>query len=66
MAEEVIKEEVEEIKEEGVELYILADFRYGADLPGRAEVYQRRVAEQIEAMTMFNVTKVDLDVRKLI
>ena len=53
-------------KEEGVELYILADFRYGTDLPGRAEVYQRRVAEQIEAMTMFNVTKVDLDVRKLI
>ncbi len=53
-------------KEEGVDLYIQADFRYGADLPGRAEAYQRRVADQIEAMTMFNVNKVDLDVRKLI
>lgn len=53
-------------EEEGVELYIQADFVYGADLPAKAEAYQRKVAEQIEAMTMFNVTKVDLEVRRLV
>ena len=53
-------------KEEGMELYILADMVYGPGLPAKAEEYQRRVAEQIESMTMFNVAKVDLDIRKLI
>ncbi len=53
-------------KDEGVELHIIADFKYGSDLPGRAEAYQKRVADRIEAMTMFNVSKVDLEVRKLI
>ncbi len=53
-------------EEEGVELYIQADFNYGADLPARAEEYQKQVAHQIEAMTMFNVTKVDLEVRRLV
>ena len=53
-------------KEEGVELYIQADLKYGPDLPQKAEAYQKRVAEQIEAMTMFNISKVDLDIRKLV
>lgn len=53
-------------QEEGMELYILADFRYGADLPAKAVHFQKRVAEQVESMTNFNVTKVDLDIRKLI
>ncbi len=52
--------------EEGMDVYILADFVYGPDLPGRAEVYQARVAEQIEAMTMFNVKRVEIDVRDII
>ncbi len=53
-------------KGEGMELYILADLKYGPDLPAKAEAFQRRVAHQIEEMTMFNITKVDLDVRKLV
>ena len=35
-------------------------------LPKKAEAYQKRVAEQVESMTMFDVSRVDLDVRKLI
>ncbi|MBQ9060962.1 MAG: hypothetical protein IJ128_07450 [Firmicutes bacterium] len=53
-------------KEEGVEMQILADFVYSPDLPAKAVAYQKRVAEQIEAMTMFNISKVDLEIRKLI
>ena len=53
-------------KDEGVELYIIADLNYGPDLPAKAETFQQRVAEQIEAMTMFNVAKVDLDVRRVV
>ena len=53
-------------KDEGVEIRIVADMMYGPNLPAKAEEYQKRVAEQIEAMTMFNVKRVDLDVRKLI
>lgn len=52
--------------EEGVEIRIIADFVYGPELFAKAEEYQRRVAEQIESMTMFNVKRVDLEVRKLI
>ena len=53
-------------KDEGVEMHILADFVYGPDLPAKAVAYQKRVAEQIEEMTMFNISKVDLEIRKLI
>lgn len=53
-------------KDEGVELNIVADFKYGPDLPTKAEEYQKRLAEQIEAMTMFNVAKVNLNVRRLV
>ena len=53
-------------KDEGVEMHILADFIYGPDLPAKAEAYQRRVAEQVEAMTMFNISRVDLEIRKLV
>ena len=53
-------------KDTGVELRIVADFNYGPDLQAKAEAYQKRVAEQIETMTMFNVAKVDLDVRRLV
>lgn len=53
-------------KEDGVELRIVADFVYGPDLPRKAEEYQKRVARQIEEMTMFNVKRVDLEVRRLV
>ena len=53
-------------KNESMDVFIIADFRYGAGLPEKAKAYQARVAEQIEAMTMFNVNKVDIEVRDLI
>ena len=49
-----------------MKIFITADFFYGSNLPEKAEVYQKRVAEQVESMTMFDVSRVDLDVRKLI
>lgn len=52
--------------EEGMDVFIIADFCWNPDLPGQARAYQRRVAEQIEAMTMFNVHKVDIEVRDLV
>ncbi|MBQ9014615.1 MAG: hypothetical protein IJ109_00710 [Firmicutes bacterium] len=53
-------------KEEGVGMRILADFVYGPDLPAKALAYQKRVAEQVEAMTMFNISRVDLEIRRLV
>lgn len=53
-------------REEGMNINITADFKYGPDLFTKAEAYQRRVAEQIEAMTMFNVNTVNLEVRRLV
>lgn len=52
--------------EEGMDVFIIADFYYDKDIPAKAMAYQKRVAEQIEAMTMFNVNRVDLDVRGLV
>lgn len=52
--------------EEGIDIFIIADFKYGPGLRERAAAYQKRVAEQIESMTMFNVNKVDIEVRDLI
>lgn len=52
--------------EEGIDVYIIADFRYGEGVPAKATVYQEKVASRIESMTMFNVIKVDLEVRQLI
>ena len=52
--------------EEGMDVFIITDFYYDEDIPAKAMAYQKRVAEQIEAMTMFNVNRVDLDVRGLV
>ncbi len=52
--------------EEGVDVYIIADFRYGPGLAAKATEFQERVASRIEDMTMFNVTSVDLEVRNLL
>ncbi len=52
--------------EEGMDIFIIADLVAAPDLPGKTEEYQRKVAEQIESMTMFNVRKVDIEVRGLV
>ena len=52
--------------EEGIDVFIIADFIYAPGVRGKAEDYQKKVGEQIEAMTMFNVRKVDLEIRSLV
>lgn len=52
--------------EEGIDVFIIADFNYGSGIREKATDYQKRVGEQIEAMTMFNVRKVDLEIRHLV
>lgn len=52
--------------DEGIDVFIICDLNYGPGIQAKATDYQKRVAEQIEAMTMFNVRKVDLEVRQLI
>lgn len=52
--------------EEGVDVFIIADFNYGEGIRAKATDYQGKVAQSIESMTMFNVRKVDLEIRKLV
>jgi len=52
--------------EEGIDVFIIADFNYASGIREKATDYQKRVAEQIEAMTMFNLRKLDLEIRHLI
>ena len=52
-------------RDEGVKIHIICDLAYSHDLPAKAEEFQRHLAEQIEAMTMFNVTQVNLEIRDL-
>ena len=52
--------------QEGIEVYIVADLRYGENLPDKAEAFQKEVAEKIEEMTAFNVNRVDIEIRDII
>jgi len=49
--------------QEGIEIYIAANFRYGVNLPETAKAFQSDVAEQIEEMTAFNVSRLDLEIK---
>jgi uncharacterized alkaline shock family protein YloU len=55
-----------EMRNEGIELEVAIDMDYGDNLPAKAEVFQTRVADEIEGMTAFNVNKVDLQVRDVV
>ncbi len=66
---EVLRVTVTEKKDataEGVEIYVIANLKYGSDLPGAAGDFQQRIARQIENMTAFNVNRVDLEIRDVI
>ena len=62
----VIVTEKKDATAEGIEIYVIANLKYGDDLPGAAADFQKRIAEQIENMTAFNVNRVDLEIRDVI
>lgn len=58
--------EKQEAAEEGIEIYVIANLKYGKNLPKVATEFQKRIEEQIEHMTAFNVIRVDLEIRDVI
>ena len=52
--------------QEGIDIFVIANFRYGADLPESAGKFQKDVVQKIEEMTSFNVNKLDLEVKDII
>ena len=72
---ECIKEESESVYEvlkvivtqgDGIDVYVVANFRLGEGLNRQAKSFQKRIAQQIEEMTAFNVNRVDLEIREVI
>jgi hypothetical protein len=51
--------------ESGAVVNLSLILRYGANIIDAARVLQRRVAEQVEAMTAFNTAAVNIEVRGL-
>lgn len=62
----VIITEKKEVTHEGIEIYVVANLRYGEGLPDAAEKFQSDIAEKVEEMTAFNVNRVDLEIRDVI
>lgn len=52
--------------QEGIDIYVAATFRYGADIPEAAKGFQKKAAGMIEEMTSFNVNRLDMEVKGLI
>ena len=52
--------------QEGIEVYISANFRLTEDLPALAKAFQKEAAERIEEMTAFNVNMLDLEIRDIV
>ena len=52
--------------QEGIDIYVIASFRYGVNLPEAAKGFQRDIVKEIEEMTSFNVNRLDLEVKDLI
>ncbi len=52
--------------QEGIEVYISANFRLTEDLPALAKAFQKEAAERIEEMTAFNVNRLDLEIRDIV
>lgn len=52
--------------QEGIDIFVVANFRYGADLPESAGKFQKDVVQKIEEMTSFNVNKLNLEVKDIV
>ena len=76
---ECVKEESESVMEvlkvaistgqegqDGIEVYVTANFKYGVPLHEEAKRFQRNTVNKIEDMTAFNVNRLDLEVRDII
>lgn len=62
----VIVTQQQDATHEGIRIYVVANLRYGENLPEAAEKFQRDIANRIEDMTAFNVIRVDLDIRDVV
>ncbi len=54
------------LMQEGIDIYVIAGFKYGVDLPEAAKKFQADVAGKIEEMTSFNVNRLELEVKDII
>ncbi|MDO4546048.1 MAG: hypothetical protein Q4C25_07815 [Bacillota bacterium] len=52
--------------QEGIDIYIILNFKSGINLPEEAKRFQKEIAEKIEEMTAFNVNRLDLEVRDIV
>ena len=52
--------------QEGVDMYVAINIKYGTDLFGAAERYQKNLAGKIEEMTTFNVNSLEVEVRGVV
>ena len=62
---EVLKVAVSKVNE-GIEIFVAANFRFGVNLPEAAKQFQKNVADKIEEMTAFNVNRLDLEVKDIV
>ena len=53
-------------RDKGLEINVIANFRYGVNLPDKAKDFQSEIEQKIEAMTAFNVNHVNLEVRDIV
>ena len=76
---ECVKEESENVMEvlkvaistgqesqEGIAVYVTANFKYGVPLHEEAKRFQRNAVNKIEDMTAFHVNRLDLEVKDII
>ena len=47
-------------------MYVAINIKYGTDLFGAAERYQKNLAGKIEEMTSFNVNSLEVEVRGVV
>ena len=52
--------------QEGVDIFVVINLRYGINLPEAAGKFQKDVVGKIEEMTAFNVNRLDLEVREIL
>lgn len=62
----VVVSQDQSVGNEGIDIYLVVNLRYGEDLPSAARAFQQRVADQIELMTAFIVDKVDVEIRDVV
>ena len=62
---EVVKVALSPVQE-GVDIFITANFNFGVPLADTAKDFQKNVVAKIEEMTAFNVNRLDLEVKDIV